>query len=170
MKNGLDAGAGAPPCCLKWIFGWRPTVSPLAEPGSVSSSSGIRLCCAYCWMPYRKFGIYVSNLKIPVGNMWNFYRNFGVWRYISNFRYTALSNDRTFDCCCCCCCCSHSRVFAKIRFWKNSWLPLKKVTCLPTQVFGVFALEVNKILQATPSKLRREMGICATTTYVQQQQ
>ena len=36
----------------------------------------------------------------------------------------------------------------------------------------MFALEVNKILQATPSKLRREMGMCATTipVYVQQQQ
>ena len=33
----------------------------------------------------------------------------------------------------------------------------------------MFALEVKKILQATPSKLRREMGMCATTTYVQQQ-
>ena len=40
---------------------------------------------------------------------------------------------------------------------------------LHSQVFGVFALEVNKILQATPSKLRREMGMCATTIYVQQQ-
>ena len=36
--------------------------------------------------------------------------------------------------------------------------------------FGEFALEVKKILQATPPKLRREMGICATTIYVQQQQ
>ena len=34
----------------------------------------------------------------------------------------------------------------------------------------MFALEVNKILQATPSKLRREMRMCATTVYVQQQQ
>ena len=34
----------------------------------------------------------------------------------------------------------------------------------------MFALEVKKILQATPSKLRREMGMCATTIYVQQQQ
>ena len=34
----------------------------------------------------------------------------------------------------------------------------------------MFALEVQKILQATPSKLRREMGMCATTKYVQQQQ
>ena len=32
----------------------------------------------------------------------------------------------------------------------------------------MFALEVKKILQATPSKLRREMGMCATTIYVQQ--
>ena len=34
----------------------------------------------------------------------------------------------------------------------------------------MFALliEVNEILQATPSKLRREVGMCATTIYVQQ--
>ena len=38
------------------------------------------------------------------------------------------------------------------------------------QDFVVFALEVKKILQATPSKLMREMGMCATTIYVQQQQ
>ena len=51
------------------------------------------------------------------------------------------------------------------------YLPSAKKSKLPShQVFGVFALEVNKILQATPSKLRREMGICATTIYVQQQQ
>ena len=31
-------------------------------------------------------------------------------------------------------------------------------------------MEVKKILQATPSKLRREMGMCATTIYVQQKQ
>ena len=37
------------------------------------------------------------------------------------------------------------------------------------QDFVVFALEVKKILQATPSKLMREMGMCATTIYVQQQ-
>ena len=52
-------------------------------------------------------------------------------------------------------------------------LPSAKKSKLPShQVFGVFALEVNKILQATSSKLRREMGMCATTTvvYVQQQQ
>ena len=50
-------------------------------------------------------------------------------------------------------------------------LPSAKISKLPShQVFGVFALEVNKILQATPSKLGREMGMCATTTYVQQQQ
>ena len=34
----------------------------------------------------------------------------------------------------------------------------------------MLALEVNKILPATPSKLRREKGMCATTIYVQQQQ
>ena len=52
-------------------------------------------------------------------------------------------------------------------------LPSAKKSKLPShQVFGVFALGVNKILQATPSKLRREMGMgmCATTLYVQQQQ
>ena len=38
------------------------------------------------------------------------------------------------------------------------------------QDFGEFALEVKKILQATPPKLRREMGMRATTIYVQQQQ
>ena len=53
------------------------------------------------------------------------------------------------------------------------YLPSANKGKLPShQVFGVFALEVNKILQATPSKLRREMGMgmCATTLYVQQQQ
>ena len=51
------------------------------------------------------------------------------------------------------------------------YLPSAKKSKLPSnQVFGVFALEVNKILEATPSKLRREMGMCATTIYVQQQQ
>ena len=54
-------------------------------------------------------------------------------------------------------------------FIKN-YSPSAKKSKLPShQVFGVFALEVNKILQATPSKLRREMGMCATTMYVQQQ-
>ena len=38
------------------------------------------------------------------------------------------------------------------------------------QDFGVFTLEVKKKLQATPSILRRQMGMCATTIYVQQQQ
>ena len=38
------------------------------------------------------------------------------------------------------------------------------------QDFGEFALEVKKILQATPPKLRREMGMCAATIYVRQQQ
>ena len=62
------------------------------------------------------------------------------------------------------------RVLAKIRFSKK-YLPSAKKSKLPShQVFGVFALEVNKILQATPPKLRREMGTCATTIYVQQQQ
>ena len=50
------------------------------------------------------------------------------------------------------------------------YLPSAKKSKSPFhQVFGVFALEVNKIMQATPSKLRREMGMCATTIYVQQQ-
>ena len=62
------------------------------------------------------------------------------------------------------------RVFAKIRLFLKFYLPSGKKSKLPShQVFGVFALEVNKILQATPSKLRREMGMCPTTTYVQQQ-
>ena len=47
------------------------------------------------------------------------------------------------------------------------YLPSAKKSKLPThQVFGVFALEVNKILQATPSKLGREMWMCATTIYI----
>ena len=51
------------------------------------------------------------------------------------------------------------------------YLPSTKKSKLPShQVFGAFALEVNKILQATPSKLRRVMGMCATAIYVQQQQ
>ena len=51
------------------------------------------------------------------------------------------------------------------------YLPSGKKSKLPShQVFGVFALEVNRILQATPSKLRREMGMCATKIYVQHQQ
>ena len=41
----------------------------------------------------------------------------------------------------------------------------KKSKLRSHQVFGVFALEVNKILQATPPKLRREMGMCAIITY-----
>ena len=65
-------------------------------------------------------------------------------------------------------------VFAKIRLFLKIYLSSAKKSKLPShQVFGVFALlEVNKILQATPSKLRREMemGMCATTLYVQQQQ
>ena len=42
----------------------------------------------------------------------------------------------------------------------------KKSKLSSHQVFGVCALEVNKILQATPSKLRREMGMCATIIYL----
>ena len=38
------------------------------------------------------------------------------------------------------------------------------------QDFGENALEVKKNPPATPPKLRREMGMCATTIYVQQQQ
>ena len=42
-------------------------------------------------------------------------------------------------------------------------LPSAKKSKLPShQVFGVFALEVNK-MQATPSKLRREMEMCTTS-------
>ena len=51
------------------------------------------------------------------------------------------------------------------------YLPSAKKTKLPShQDFGEFALELQKILQATPPKLRREMGMCATAIYVQQQQ
>ena len=52
------------------------------------------------------------------------------------------------------------------------YLPSAKKSKLPSQVFGVFALEVNEILQATPPKLRREMGMCgnaAIIIYVHQQ-
>ena len=50
-------------------------------------------------------------------------------------------------------------------FLKN-YLPSAKKSKLPShQVFGVFALDVNKILHATPSKLRRKMRMCATTIY-----
>ena len=46
-------------------------------------------------------------------------------------------------------------------------MPSAKKSKLPShQVFGVFALEANKILQSTPSKLRRSMGMCATATYI----
>ena len=56
-------------------------------------------------------------------------------------------------------------------FLKNFWPSLKKSKLPSHQVFGVFAAEVvNKILQAMPSKLGREMGMCATTMYVQQKQ
>ena len=52
-----------------------------------------------------------------------------------------------------------------------NYLPSAKTSKLPShQVLGVFALEVNKILQATPLELGREMGMCATALYVQQQQ
>ena len=51
------------------------------------------------------------------------------------------------------------------------YLPSAQKSKLPShQVFGVFALEENKILQATPSKWRWEMGMCTTATYVQQKQ
>ena len=47
------------------------------------------------------------------------------------------------------------------------YLPADTKSTLPShQVFGVFALEVNKILQGTPSKLRREMGMCATSSSI----
>ena len=51
------------------------------------------------------------------------------------------------------------------------YLLCAKKSKLPShQVFGVFALEVNNILQATSPKLRREMGMCAIIIYAQQQQ
>ena len=62
------------------------------------------------------------------------------------------------------------RVFAKVRFKKCICLPHKKTKLPSHQDFGEFALKVKKILQAAPPKLRREMGMCAATIYVQQQQ
>ena len=51
------------------------------------------------------------------------------------------------------------------------YLPSAQKTKLPShQDFGEFAIEVKKILQATPPEFRRETGMCATTIYVQQQQ
>ena len=62
-------------------------------------------------------------------------------------------------------------VFAKIRLYKFTCLPPNKVSCLPTKLLVcTLSKEVNKILQAPPSKLRPEMGMCVTTIYVQQQQ
>ena len=61
-------------------------------------------------------------------------------------------------------------MFAKVRFKKCTCLPHKKTKWPSHQDFGEFALKVKKILQAAPPKLRREMGMCATTIYVQQQQ
>ena len=50
------------------------------------------------------------------------------------------------------------------------YLPSAKKHKLPYQkVFGVFAIEVNKTLQGTPSKLRREMGMYGSTIYAQHQ-
>ena len=49
-------------------------------------------------------------------------------------------------------------MFAKIRSLKITCLPLKKKNAFPP-IFGVFVLEVNEILQATPPKLRRKMGM-----------
>ena len=47
------------------------------------------------------------------------------------------------------------------------YLLCAKKSKLPShQVFGVFALEVNNILQATSPKLRREMGMCAIIVHV----
>ena len=62
-------------------------------------------------------------------------------------------------------------MFAKIRFSIFTCLQLKDVNCLATKSFGVFALEVDEILQAMPPKLRREMGMCDNAgikIYVQQ--
>ncbi|MEP5177771.1 hypothetical protein [Marinobacter alexandrii] len=41
---------------------------------------------------------------------------------------------------------------------KNACAKRGELQSLPD--FGVFAIKVNQILQATPPKLRREMGIC----------
>ena len=46
---------------------------------------------------------------------------------------------------------------------------IKKYVAFPPGFWCVCA-RGKKILQATPSKLRREMGMCATTIYVRQQQ
>ena len=57
------------------------------------------------------------------------------------------------------------------KYVSKNLLAFRTKSKLPShQDFGVFALEVKKIQQATPSKLRREMGMCATTIYVQQKQ
>ena len=49
-------------------------------------------------------------------------------------------------------------MFAKVRFLKCTCLPQKKLKLSSHQDFGEFALEVKKILQATPPKLRREIN------------
>ena len=47
------------------------------------------------------------------------------------------------------------------------YLPSAKKNKLPShQVFGVFALEVNEILRATPPKLGREMGMCGNAAII----
>ena len=49
------------------------------------------------------------------------------------------------------------------------YLPSAQKTKLPShQDFGEFAIEVKKVLQATPPEYGRETGVCATTIYVQQ--
>ena len=53
-----------------------------------------------------------------------------------------------------------SGVFAKNVLWRNTFLPLNEVNSLPIKILGIFALEANKILQATPPRLRREVGMC----------
>ena len=52
---------------------------------------------------------------------------------------------------------------AKKRFSeKKTFLPLKNVNTLPSHDdLGVFALEVNIILQAMPPKLRGKVGRCS---------
>ena len=56
------------------------------------------------------------------------------------------------------------RVFAKMRFYKITCLPLKKVNCLPTKFLVCFCARGKQ----NPAGDAFEM--CATAIYVQQQQ
>ena len=60
------------------------------------------------------------------------------------------------------------------RFWSvcektfiKIYFPPSTKSKLPShQVFGMIALEVNEILQTTPPKLRREMGMCGNAAII----